>query len=338
MRRLIPYLARRFLFLIPQLFVATVLSFALIKLLPGNPVLLMLGLAASSPEAVAAMEKTLGLDQPLLVQYGLYISNVLQGNWGRSWFTRQPVLEDLGLRLPATLELITISLTICVFIGIVVGMLAALRPTGVVNRGLTWYGFLAGAIPDFWMGLLLVFFFFALWKLVPAPLGQLSISVAPPPALTRVVLIDSILAGDGAAFKDHLLHLVLPVLTLVLVYTAPILKITAATVDKMRHEPFIVAARAYGVKERILYWYMLRNSLAPVITTIGVMYAFLLGGAVLVETVFAWNGFGQYAVESVLRKDLFPIQGFLLIAAIFTMLVYLVVDILYAFVDPRVKL
>lgn len=339
MKRALPYILRRLLFLIPQLLLAMVVAFLLVRLQgEDKTVAIALGFAQARPEAVEAMRENLGFNDPLPVQFINYVVDVVQGDWGQAVVTKRPVLDDIANRLPATLTLITISLIISVIIGVVVGMIAALRPTGIVNRVLTWYGFLAGAIPDFWMGLLLIFFFFALWGILPSPTGQLAIGITPPPARTNVVIIDSIIAGDGRALKDALLHLILPVTTLVLVYTAPILKITAATVDKMRHERFVVAARAHGVKTRILNWYMLRNSLPPVVTVIGVIYVFLLGGAVLVEQVFSWNGFGQYAVRSILEKDVFPIRGFLLVAAAFTMLIYLIVDVFYALIDPRVKL
>lgn len=339
MKRALPYILRRLVFIIPQLLLATLVAFFLVRLQgEDKTIAIALGFAQARPEAVEAMRERLGFNDPLPVQYFTYIGNVVQGEWGQAVITKRPVIEDIGSRLPATLFLISVSLVIAVAIGVVVGMVAALRPTGIINRFLTWYGFLAGAIPDFWMGLLLIFFFFFLWDLLPSPLGQLAIHIPPPPVKTHVVLIDAILAGEGRAFKDALLHAILPVLTLVLVYTAPILKITAATVDKMRHERFVIAARAHGMKPQIVNWYMLRNSLPPIVTVIGVIYVFLLGGAVLVEQVFAWNGFGQYAVKAILEHDVFPIRGFLLVAAAFTMFIYLVVDVFYALIDPRVKL
>ena len=338
MGHVLSYITRRVGLLIPQLLVVTLLSFSLVHLLPGDPATLILGIAATVPGAREAMRARLGLDQPLPVQYGKYLQHLLQGDWGSSFFTQQPVLKDLATRLPSTLELITVSLAIAVVLGLVVGMLTARRPAGILNRFLSWYGFLAGAIPDFWMGLLLIFIGYSVLHLLPAPIGQLSLSVTAPPERTYLLPLDSVLAGDSTALKSSLEHLILPVLTLVLVYTAPLLKITSVSVTNIQHSPFIVAARAHGMKQRIINWYILRNALPPIITTIGVIYAFLLGGAVLVETVFSWNGFGQFIVQSILRKDFFPVQGFVLVAAAFTMFVYAVVDILYAVVDPRVRL
>ncbi len=330
------YVGRRLAFLVPQLFVVSVLAFALVKLLPGDPAVLVLGPGAT-PQAVEGMRESLGLDRSIVEQYGRYVGKVVQGDWGSSWFTRQSVLKDLSTRLPSTMELVVLSLVAAVGIGVVVGMVAAMNPTGAINRVLTAYGFLAGAIPDFWMGLILIFIFYYLFHLLPAPLGQISPAIAPPLERTHLLPVDSLLAADWVAFKASLMHLILPVTTLTIVYVAPILKITNATVSNVKNAPFVMAARAHGVKQSHINWYILRNSLPPIITTTGVLFVFLLGGSVLVETVFAWNGFGQYAVESVVRRDFFPIQGFMLMAATFTMLVYLIVDVLYGLVDPRVS-
>lgn len=337
-RILTRYILRRVAFIIPQLLVVTVVSFLLLKLIPGDPVRQILGPAATNEVAVAAARDRLGLDEPVVVQYWKYLSHTVQGDWGKSFRTQEPVLNDIAVRLPATLELITLATIISVVLGIGIGMIAGLRPTGLVNRFLSWYGFFAGSIPDFWMGLLLIFFFFSLWHVVPAPLGQLAIDIRPPPIRTHWLPLDALLAGDWNAFQSAVVHLILPVATLVLVYMPAVLKTVAASVDKHKDASFVRAARLHGMKRRYVYWYIFRNALPPVITVMGVLYAFLLGGSVLVEQVFAWNGFGQYSVESVLRKDLFPIQGFMVLAAAFTMLNYLVVDILYAIADPRVRL
>ncbi len=331
-------MARRAAFVIPQLFVVSVLAFALLKLIPGDPARLALGPAATNEVSLQAMRERLGLDDPVVVQYGKYLENLVQGDWGRSFRTQEPVLEDIGRRLPATLELITLAMFLSLVLGVVIGIIAGLRPRGVLSRILTWYGFFAGSIPDFWMGLLLVFLFFHVADIAPAPLGQIGIGVRAPPEKTYLLPIDSLIDGNWAAFKSSLTHLLLPVATLVLVYMPAVLKTVAAAVEKSRREPFLVAARVHGMRRRYLYWYLFRNTLPPTITIVGVLFAFLIGGAVLVEQVFAWNGFGQYAVEAVLRKDLLAVQGFLLVAATITMFTYLIVDVLYAIADPRVRL
>ena len=337
-RALLRYVARRVAFLLPQLFIVSIIAFALLKLTPGDPARLALGPAATNEVSVQAMRERLGLDDPVVVQYVKYITNVVQADWGRSFRTQEPILEDIGRRLPATLELITLATLISLLLGASIGIVAGLRPRSILNRFLTWYGFFAGSIPDFWMGLLLIFFFFHLAGIAPAPLGQISISTAASPEKTYLVPIDALIDGNWAAFESAITHLVLPTLTLVLVYMPAVLKTVSAAVEKYRSEPFLVAARVHGMRRRYVYWYLFRNTLPPTITIVGVLFVFLIGGTVLVEKVFAWNGFGQYAVEAVLRKDLLAVQGFLLVAAAFTMLTYLIVDILYAVADPRVRL
>lgn len=337
-KSLLRYVARRVAFLLPQLFVVSIIAFALLKLTPGDPARLALGPAATNEVALQAMRERLGLDDPVVVQYVKYIENVVQADWGRSFRTQEPILEDIGRRLPATLELITLATIISLVLGIGIGIVAGLRSNGILNRFLTWYGFFAGSIPDFWMGLLLIFFFFHLAGIAPAPLGQIGIGTRAPPETTYIVPVDALIHGNWAAFESAITHLILPVLTLVLVYMPAVLKTVAAAVEKYRGEPFLVAARVHGMRRRYVYWYLFRNTLPPTITVAGVLFVFLIGGAVLVEQVFAWNGFGQYAVEAVLRKDLLAVQGFLLVAAAFTMITYLFVDILYAVADPRVRL
>jgi len=335
---LLRYVGRRVAFLLPQLFIVSIIAFALLKLTPGDPARLALGPAATNEVALEAMRERLGLDDPVVVQYVKYIENVVQADWGRSFRTQEPILEDIGRRLPATLELIVLSTIISVVLGVGIGIMAGLHPRGILSRSLTWYGFFAGSIPDFWMGLLLIFFFFHLAGIAPAPLGQISISAPVSPEKTYLVPLDALIAGNWEAFKSAITHLILPVLTLVLVYMPAVLKTVAAAVEKYRSEPFLIAARVHGMRRRYIYWYLFRNTLPPTITVVGVLFVFLIGGTVLVEQVFAWNGFGQYSIEAVLRKDLLAVQGFLLVAAAFTMITYLIVDILYAVADPRVRL
>lgn len=333
------YVLRRLAILVPQLIVVTVVSFALITLIPGDRARIILGPAGATPENVAALREKLGLDDPIPVQYVRYLERLAEGDLGESATTRQPVLGEIADRLPATLFLITASLVICVVVGVAVGFLAAVRgERSLLNRVITGYGFMTGALPDFWVGLILIFIFFYLLGWLPAPLGQLPIAAERPPDLTGVALIDAVVAGRWSLVVAAAKQAVLPVLTLVLVYTPTILKIATVTIAQTLRAPYVIAARAVGVRPRSIRRYVLRNAMIPIITTTGVLYAFLLGGAVLVETVFAWGGLGQYAVESVLRKDFYPIQGFMLAAATFTIVVYLVVDILYFAVDPRIRL
>jgi ABC-type dipeptide/oligopeptide/nickel transport system permease component len=199
------------------------------------------------------------------------------------------------------------------------------------------YGMLAGSIPDFWLGLILIFVFFSKLGIVPGPIGQLDPIISTPPPVTGMIVIDALIAGEWEAFRSALWHLVLPVATLTLVYMTLIIKNTRSAVEEMMESDFVEHGRALGLSRRTLLGYALRNAMPPVITVIGIVFWFLLGGAVLVETVFAWGGLGQYAVEAVINSDYAPLQAFVLLAAVFTLVVFLLVDLAYFLIDPRIR-
>ena len=206
----------------------------------------------------------------------------------------------------------------------------------VGDKVLFVYGMLSGSIPDFWLGLILIYVFFSLLGWLPGPIGRLDPIVEAPPTVTGLYTVDSLLAGQWATFVSAVQHLVLPVATLVLVYMSLIIKNVRTTVEEMMSSDFVEHARALGLSRRMQLRYALRNALPPIITVVGIVFWFLLGGAVLVETVFAWGGLGQYGVEAVIYADYAPLQAFVLIAAIFTMLIFLIVDLAYFLIDPRI--
>jgi ABC-type dipeptide/oligopeptide/nickel transport system permease component len=333
--QLLAYIGRRLLFIVPQLLGIVFVSFLLVKTIPGDPAVLMLGPTAT-PEAIAALRTRMGLDEPLLVQFWIYLTNLVQGDLGTSWQTTRPVLEDLLLRFPATLELVTLGLVVAILIGLPLGVGAAIKPEGVFGRVAESYGLLAGAIPDFWLALVLIFVFYTLLGVAPPPLGRIDLIVLPPPPVTGLYTVDALLAGNWAAFRSAAAHLVLPVLTLGLVNAGPILKMTQSTVEKMLQSDFSRYEVLCGMPRRLVVRHALRNALPSVITIISVLYGFLIGGAVLVEIVFSWGGAGQYAVQGVLNSDLYPVLGFVLFSAIFSLFVYLVVDLVYFMIDPRI--
>jgi peptide/nickel transport system permease protein len=279
----------------------------------------------------------LGLEEPLYVQFGIYVHNLLQGDLGTSWQTTRPVLEDLILRFPATLELVTLSLLLAIVVGVSLGVFAARRPNGWVARVADFYGLSAGAVPDFWFALVLIFIFYTLLGWAPAPLGRMDMIVFPPPQVTGAYTIDSLIAGDFQAFRSALSHLVLPVLTLGLLNAGPILKMTQATMERMLESDFSRYEVLSGVPQRLVVRHALRNALPSIVTIISVLYGYLIGGAVLVETVFSWGGAGQYAVQGVLNSDIYPVLGFVLFSAVFSLIVYIVVDLIYVLLDPRVR-
>jgi ABC-type dipeptide/oligopeptide/nickel transport system permease component len=330
---------KRSLFAIFQIFGASITVFVIVRLLPGDPATLILGETAG-PEQVKALQHSLGLDRPIPEQYVIWMRHVLHGDLGRSLFTSNAVIQDIKERLPVTLELVTGAMLISIFVLIPIGVLTARRVSGwhraVADKAVFTYGMLAGSLPDFWLALLLVYFLYFKLKIFPAPSGRFDITVIPPPRVTGFNLIDSAIAGDWTALSSYVKHLALPVMTLAFVYGAPILKMTRQTVITMLEAEFVEQARATGLSNRTLLRIAFKNSLPPIITLIGLTYSYTIGGAVLVETVFSWGGMGQYAVQGILNADYSAIQGFVIVAALSAIIVFLLVDILYYLIDPRV--
>lgn len=335
MTRIFAFLGHRLLFVVPQLFGILLVSFVLMKSIPGDPAVLMLGPMASA-KSVAALRAKLGLDQSLPEQFWRFLDGVAHGDLGTSWQTTEPVLHDLLQRFPATLELVTLGLLGAILIGVPLGVASAFKERGPLSRVAALYGLTAGSLPDFWLALVLIFVLYTKLHIVPAPLGRLDPSVLPPPTVTGFLIIDSIAAGDWAALRSVAGHLVLPVLTLSLISAGPILKMTQSTMERMLQSQFSRYEVLSGLPHQMVVRHALRNSLPSVVTIISVLYGFLLGGAVLVEIVFGWGGAGQYAVQGVLNSDIYPVLGFVLFSAIFSLVVYLIVDILYVIIDPRI--
>lgn len=341
MRRLTRYVARRLLFVIPQLLGVITLVFILLRLLPGDPAYVIAGPVAT-PENIASIRQNLGLDKPILTQYFIYLKGLARGDLGRSWFTGNPVLVDIAQRLPATLELITIGMVLALLIMVPLGILTSVKTGRILNRiaerVVFAYGMLAGALPDFWLALILVFVFYYTLRWFPPPMGRIDIGVEVPRTITGMLTVDSLLTGNWPALRSSLAHLALPVVTLVFVYGGPVLKMTRMSMTELDAAGFVSFSKACGIPTRKVMRQMFRNSLASVITIVGLVYGYLLGGAVLVETVFGWGGLGQYAVQSFTYADFAPMQGFVLVAALFLMLVNLIVDMVYFISDPRVSI
>lgn len=330
------WLGQRLLFVVPQLVGILFVSFLLVKLIPGDPAVLMLGPFAT-PEGLARLRAELGLDRTVVEQFLIYLGNVLQGDLGTSWQTTMPVTSDLAQRFPATLELVTLGLLVALAIGLPLGVAGARYKRGLLRTGADYYGLLAGALPDFWLGLVLIYVFYTMMGWAPAPLGRIDFAVIPPEPVTGALLVDSALAGNWQAFRSAAGHLVLPVLTLGLVNAGPILKMTQATTERMLDSDFSRYAELCGLPRKVVVRQALRNALPSVITIVSVLYGFLLGGAVLVEIVFSWGGAGQYAVQGVLNADLNPVLGFVLYSAVLSLFIYLLVDLLYFLIDPRTR-
>ena len=321
---------------IPNLAGVVVVTFLLTRALPGDPAAFFAG-AAATPEAVEQVREKLGLNKTLIEQFGLYLRDLGRGDFGQSLSTGQPVLTELAQRLPASLELTFCALLFATAIALPLGVLAATRPGSWVDHLCRLVTTAGVSLPTFFTGLLLSYVFYFLLGIAPAPLGRLDPVFAPPATLTGMFLIDSLIAGEGAVFRASLAQLVLPSITMGLFVLAPLARMTRASMLGVLSSDFIRTARASGLSSTtILYTYALRNALLPVVTTLGMVFSFLLGSNVLVEKVFAWPGIGSYAIESLTASDYAPIQGFVLTMGVLYVLLNLAIDLVYGLIDPRV--
>jgi peptide/nickel transport system permease protein len=306
--------------------------------LPGDPAAYFAGPAATK-EAVEQIRVKLGLDRSLPVQFAGYVKDLVQGNLGTSLTTGQPVLTEIRNRLPASAELTLLGLLVSMAVALPLGMLAALRPGSAIDhfcRVMTTAGV---SLPVFFTGLVLVYVFYFRLGIAPAPLGRLDVFASAPPAVTGFYLIDSLIAGQGETFRASLAQLALPAITLGLFAMAPIARMTRAAMLTTLGSEFTRTARSSGLSPwTVVVTYAFRNALLPVITTLGMVFSFLLGANVLVEKVFAWPGIGSYAVEALIASDFAPVQGFVLTMAILYVALNLVIDILYGVIDPRVRI
>jgi len=338
--RTFKYIGRRLLVLVPQLFLISIITFTLVRMLPGDPARLELGPLAPE-EGVELLRHQLRLDKPLPQQYIAYLQRLLQGDFGRSWVNSSSVAQDLLVRAPATLELISAGMLIVLVVMVPIALLSASPSRGWLARATRRisfvYGLLAGALPDFWLGLVLIFVFFSVLGWAPGPEGRLAILDLPPERVTGFYVVDTLLVGDFDTFRSALSHLVLPAVTLAFVYGGPIFKMVRASMEAALRSDYTTYAEGLGLPRRTVLRWAMRNAAPPAVVVTGVVAGYLLGGAVLIETVFNLNGIGQYAVRSITTADYAPIQGFVLVAAVFTMIVYLIVDLLQFMIDPRVS-
>lgn len=323
---------------LPALFGVIVVTFILTRALPGDPAAYFAG-PAGSQEAIEEVRAKLGLDRSLPEQFVLYLRDLARGDWGNSLTTGQPVLTELAERLLASLELTLVGLVLAVIIAIPLGVLAATRPGSWIDhlcRGITTAGV---SLPTFFTGLLLAYVFYFLLGWAPSPLGRLDPYTTAPDFVTGFYLIDSLLAGDGETFVAAASQLALPAITLALFVLAPLARMTRASMLGVLSADFIRTARASGLHPfKVLFTYAFRNALLPVLTTLGMVFSFLLGSNVLVEKVFAWPGIGSFAIEALVASDYAPVQGFVLAMALLYVLLNLLIDVAYGLVDPRARL
>ena len=329
---------KRLAMAIPSLIGVVIVTFLLTRALPGDPAAYFAGPAAT-PQAIQEVRVKLGLDKPLIVQFGHYVVDLIHGNLGTSLTTGQPVATELHNRLPASAELTLLGLIVSILIAVPLGILAATKPNSILDHTCRIVSTAGVSLPVFFTGLILVYVFYYLLGWAPAPLGRLDVFFIPPPQITGFYLIDSLLAGDLETFWASLKQLILPALTLAIFSLAPIARMTRASMLAVLASDFVRTARASGLSPgTVIVTYAFRNAMLPVVTTLSMVFSFLLGANVLVEKVFAWPGIGSYAVEALISSDFAPVQGFVLTMAVMYVLLNLMIDILYGVIDPRVRL
>ncbi|MEI7804301.1 MAG: ABC transporter permease [Hyphomicrobiales bacterium] len=329
---------KRLMFAIPSLIGVVIITFLLTRALPGDPAAYFAGPAATQ-EAISQVRAKLGLDKPLLVQFTRYVGDLARGDLGNSLTTGQPVVTEIRNRLPASAELTLLGLIVSVLIAVPLGILAATKPDSLIDHACRLVTTAGVSLPVFFTGLILVYVFYYLLGWAPAPLGRLDIFFSTPPQITGFYLIDSLLTGKFDLFRAALSQLLLPALTLAIFSLAPIARMTRASMLAVLASDFVRTARASGLTPfTVIVTYAFRNAMLPVITTLGMVFSFLLGANVLVEKVFAWPGIGSYAVEALLASDFAPVQGFVLTMAVLYVALNLIIDILYGLIDPRVRI
>ncbi len=326
----------RLLAALPNLLGVIVITFILTRALPGDPAAYFAG-GAATQEAVAQVRAQLGLDRPLPEQFFGYLSALAHGDLGLSLTTGQPVLQELLLRLPASLELVLLALVLACAIALPLGVLAATRPGSWVDQLCRLITTAGVSLPTFFTGLLLSYVFYFLLGWAPSPLGRLDPMYSPPAQNTGLYLIDAVIAGDAGLWWASFKQLILPVVTMAIFVLAPIARMTRASMIGVLSADFVRTARASGLSSAtVLLRYALRNALLPVVTTLGLVFGFMLGSSVIVEKVFGWPGVGSYAIDALTASDYAPVQGFVLAMGILFVLLNLAVDVLYALIDPRV--
>ena len=331
-------IGRRLAQALPSVFGVIVISFVLTRALPGDPAVYFAGDMADK-ESIEQVRQSLGLDKSWAEQFTIYVRNLINGDWGTSLSTGRPVKEELLTRLPASLELTLIGLGLAILVAIPLGVLAATRPNSWVDHLCRVMVTAGVSLPTFFTGLFLVYIFYYLLGWSPSPLGRLSIVYLSPPHVTGFYTIDSLLAGDQETFVASIAQLILPAATLGLFALAPIARMTRAAMLGALASDFIRTARANGLSNRvILVTYAFRNAALPVLTTLGMVFSFLLGANVLVEKVFSWPGIGSFAIQALVASDYAAVQGFVLAMALLFVCVNLFIDVLLTMVDPRVGL
>ena len=330
------FLLRRLGLVVPTFLGITLLVFALLRLIPGDPVEALSGERGMTEERYTRLIQEFGLDRPLPVQYGDYVWKALHGDLGLSTITHEPVFAEFMARFPATVELSLVAMGFALLLGIPAGIVAAVKRNTVWDYSVMGASLTGYSMPIFWWGLLLILTFSVTLGWTPVS-GRIDILYDLPP-VTGFMLVDSLLAGEPGAFRSALSHLVLPSIALGTIPLAVIARMTRSSMLEVLREDYVRTARAKGLSRlRVVGIHAFRNALIPVITVIGLQVGTLLAGAILTETIFSWPGIGKWLVEAIHRRDYPVVQGGILLSATVIILVNLIVDVLYGVINPRIR-
>jgi peptide/nickel transport system permease protein len=331
----IGYISKRLFHLILIMLGVSVLVFLMLRMIPGDPARLLLGEFATA-EDLTRLRSQMGLDQSYPVQYGIYLTDILQGDLGNSLRNGAPVATEIGVRLVATLELAVAAMLIASLVGIAAGVISSVRQYSVFDYGSMFMALIGVSMPIFWLGLMLMYFLAVLFPVMPL-MGRIGMG-SEPEVVTGLMLVDTLLAGEAGDFLDALHHLVLPAFTLATVPMAIVARITRSAMLEVLHKDYVRTARAKGMGEAVVILrHALRNAFLPVVTVLGLNLGLLLGGAVLTETIFSWPGLGRYVVDSLMARDYAAVQGCILVFAALMAFINLIVDLVYVVLDPRIR-
>ncbi len=330
------FILRRIALVIPTFIGITLMAFFLIRLVPGDPIEVMVGERGISPERHERLRKAYGFDRPMILQYGIYVERVLQGDLGRSFVTNAPVAQEFRSLFPATMELAISAMLFAIVLGIPAGVLAAVKRNSIFDHGVMGIALVGYSMPIFWWGLLLIILFSVQLGLTPVS-GRIDVQYFIEP-VTGFLLIDSLLSDDPGAFGSALSHLILPMIVLGTIPLAVIARMTRSAMLEVLGEDYIRTARAKGLPpSRVIGLHALRNAMIPVITVIGLQTAYLFTGAILTETIFSWPGVGKWLIDAIARRDYPVLQGGILLIGAIVMSVNLMVDVAYGFINPRMR-
>lgn len=332
------YLGRRLLISIGTVFGIVVVVFFIVRVLPGDAAVVRAGPYAN-PATIQEIRDRYGLSDPLGEQFVSYMSGLAKGDMGRSIRTDQPVTGEVLKRLPASLELAFYAVLLAVIVGVPIGVAAAARPESWVDRAARVFAVLGSSMALFWLGLLLIYFLFYRFRWFPGPIDRLSVATTAPDTITGFYTIDAALRGQFALMIEAFRYLALPVITLGFVLAAPILKMVRVSMIKTLASDYARTARSLGIPNRQIIWKDgFRNALIPVTTAIGIVFGYMLGGNIIVEFLFSWPGVGRYAYSAIQNNDLEALQGFVIAVGVLYVALNVLIDLLYAWIDPRIRL